>query len=46
MNKIIPVIQLETDIVSTLNTTELEKIITQDYRQMSAYLIGQISEHD
>lgn len=46
MNEIIPVIQLETDIISTLNTTELEKIITQDYRQMSAYLIGQISEHD
>jgi len=46
MNGLIPVIQLETDLTSTLNARELEKIATQDYRQMSAYLIGQISELD
>ncbi|WP_299998159.1 darobactin maturation radical SAM/SPASM protein DarE [uncultured Cedecea sp.] len=46
MNGIIPTIQLETNLTSMLNASELEKIATQDYRQMSAYLIGQISERD
>ncbi len=46
MNGIIPVTLIESDITSTLNTTEIEKITTQDYRQMSAWLIGQIPAQD
>ncbi|MBG6249462.1 MULTISPECIES: hypothetical protein [Symbiopectobacterium] len=42
MNEIIPIIQIDTDITSALSTNDLEKIATQDYRQMSAYLIGKI----
>lgn len=42
MNGIIPIVQIDTDITSALSTNDLEKIATQDYRQMSAYLIGKI----
>ena len=42
MNGIIPIVQIGTDITSALSTNDLEKIATQDYRQMSAYLIGKI----
>lgn len=46
MNGRIPVIQLETNLTPILNKTDLEKIATQDYRQISAYLIGKIPEKD
>ncbi|MBG6241974.1 MAG: hypothetical protein EKE20_08715, partial [Candidatus Symbiopectobacterium sp. Dall1.0] len=42
MNGIISIVQIDTDITSALSTHDLEKTATQDYRQMSAYLIGKI----
>lgn len=42
MNGIISIVQIDTDITSALSANDLEKIATQDYRQMSAYLIGKI----
>lgn len=46
MDRFIPVIQIENNLTSNLKNTDLEKIITQDYRQMSAYLIGKMSAQD
>jgi len=44
MNRIIPIVQIETD--KAINTTALEKIETQDYRQIASWLIGQIPAPD
>lgn len=46
MNNIIPITQIESDITSVLNITEIEKIAAKDYRQVSAYLIGKIHAED
>jgi len=46
MNGIIPVTQIETELTSALSIRDIEKIAGRDYRQMSAYLMGQIPGED
>jgi len=46
MNEIIPVTQIDTALTSTLSVTDIAKMVSRDYRQISAYLLGQIPGAD